>query len=106
MATKKRIAAEEFRTNVILNYASHLLPKEKFKNPLIRYNFFIKYGSHIDSDCYTPISQRTMDRIVNSLPVELQCLPSIKALKKEVIKVTKYYIHNIILINIYLMYQI
>lgn len=88
------MAAEEFRTNVILNYAAHLLPKEKFKNPLIRYHFFIKYGCHIDSNCYTPISEKVMDRMVRSLPVHLQYSPSLGALKKEVFRVSKYNIHN------------
>ncbi|XP_029348702.1 uncharacterized protein LOC115035146 [Acyrthosiphon pisum] len=87
-ATAERIEREQFRANMILNYAEHLLPvvpKDKFKNPLLRYYNFIKFGVQINSNSYNPIEQNTVDRIVCSLPPKYQSSPLLLTLIKDLI---------------------
>lgn len=90
----ERTEREKFRKNMILNYAEHLLPaKEKFKDPLIQYYYFIKFGSHIDS-YYTPIVNKTIKRIFNRIPEKYQYLELYSTLKVELMNVsTVYYIN-------------
>lgn len=81
---------------MILNYAEHLLPvipKDKFKNPLLRYDNFIKFGVHINSNSYAPIDQNTVDKIVCSLPTKYRLSPLLLTLKDDLMNVSKY-THN------------
>jgi len=81
---------------MVLNYAEHLLPvvpKDKFKNPLLRYYNFIKFGVQINSNSYTPIEQNTVNRIVCSLPPKYQSSPLLLTLTEDLINVSTC-IHN------------
>ncbi|CAI6357081.1 unnamed protein product [Macrosiphum euphorbiae] len=85
-ATAERIEREQFRAKMILNYAEHLLPvisKDKFKNPLLRYYNFIKFGVQINSNSYTPIEQNTVNRIMCSLPQKYQSSPLLLTLIED-----------------------
>jgi len=91
---------------MILNYAEHLLPvvsKDKFKNPLLRYYNFIKFGVQINSNSYTPIEQNTVNRIVCSLPPKYQSSPLLLTLIEDLINVSKL-IHNDTFEHILLIY--
>ncbi|VVC27190.1 Hypothetical protein CINCED_3A023641 [Cinara cedri] len=75
---------EKFRRNMILNYAEHLLPaKQRFKDPLIQYYYFIKYGIQIDTQLYTPIGKGMMKRIIDRIPKEYQQMNLFSTLKVE-----------------------
>jgi len=66
-----------------------VISKDKFKNPLLRYYNFIKFGVQINSNSYTPIEQNTVNRIVCSLPPKYQSSPLLLALIEDLINVSK-----------------
>lgn len=88
-ATLERIKREQSRTEMVLNGDKLLFPVEKFKNPLLKYRFFIKYGDEINWKCYTQLDQKGMDRIMRYLTKELQSSPFLPLLKEEIMRVRK-----------------
>lgn len=64
-----------------------MVPEETFKNPLLKYYYFIKYGAENDFQCYTPIKQKTVDNIIGLLPKKFHSLPFLLEVKEEFINV-------------------
>lgn len=87
-ATIERQKREQYRAEMVLN-KTQLFPVEKFKNPLLKYRYFIKFGDEINWKYYTPLTQSMVDRIMRYLSKEHQSSMFLPALKEELMRVCK-----------------